>query len=75
MQLGELQREPFWIVGSEVRGLSPTPYKHLSQASAFAEAERLARRLSGRFYVMEVQGGAMRTDVTVVRPADKDIPF
>lgn len=66
----------FWIVVSETRGPSDWPCRHTSEVSAFAEAERLARTCSGKFFVMEAKGAAAKMDVQVARfGSDDDILF
>lgn len=66
----------FWIVVSESRGASYCPLRHSNESSAFAEAERLARTHSGKFFVMEAKGAAAKLDVQVSRfDSDDSIPF
>lgn len=66
----------FWIVVSDGRGPATWPYRHMSEADAFTEAQRLARTSTGRFFVMEAIGASEKNDVTTVRYLDgTEIPF
>lgn len=66
----------FWIVVSDQRGPATWPYRHMTEISAFEEAQRLARTLTGRFFVMEAMGASEKNDVKTVRYTDHDeIPF
>ena len=66
----------FWIVVSDQRGPADWPMRHPSEESAFAEAERLARIGTGKFFVLEAKGAAVKKDVVTVRFGDDDqIPF
>ena len=66
----------FWIVVSDGRGPATWPYRHMTEEAAFTEAQRLARTLPGRFFVMEAIGASEKNDVKTVRyTADDEIPF
>lgn len=64
----------FWMVW-KAEGAAPA-YKHHSEASARAEAERLARTLGGTFYVLEAIARCDAVDVVWSESEDlDDIPF
>lgn len=66
----------FWIVISDERGPSESPYRHGSERDAFEEAQRLARTHSGKFYVLEAIGASVKLDVRTERfNEDEHIPF
>lgn len=66
----------FWIVVSGERGPATWPHRHMTEESAFIEAQRLARTCTGRFFVMEAIGASEKNDVKTVRYTDHDeIPF
>jgi hypothetical protein len=66
----------FWIVVSDLRGPSQYPYRHLTQQSAFDEAQRLVRVNGGKFWVFEAIGASIRQDVITMKFDDRDeIPF
>lgn len=64
----------FWVVVSEDRGMSFQPCMHPTEASAFAEAERLAQSYSGKFYVLESKGYSQKVNVRTVR-CGQELPF
>lgn len=63
----------FWMV----LGDSTPNYRHMSEASAKTEAERLARAHPGKeFYVLCAIGKCVKSDIAWSDPTDDDaIPF
>jgi hypothetical protein len=71
-----MKTQKFWVVMNDGRGLALYPMRHLSEASAFTEAERLTRQNGGKFFVLEAKGACAKVDVQTARFTDDDgIPF
>lgn len=70
-----LNYAPFWFVWNP-DGRSPQ-YKHQSEQSAIAEAERLARLNGGQTFVVLESICARRTDdmIRIEMRCDSDVPF
>lgn len=63
--------ERYWLV----HGNGPTNHRHDTEASAIAEAKRLARLCPGRtFFVLEAKKAFMKVDVQEM-VLDDEIPF
>lgn len=65
----------FWVVmGTD--GLSHSPFRHVTEEGAFAEAERLSRKSFGTFFVLEAKGATRRIEVQTEKFSnDDEIPF
>lgn len=67
---------PFWLVWSPT-GARPPRFRHPTEQSAIAEAERLARAHPGQLFVVLQPIAGRRVDnmVRTIYVDDKEIPF
>ncbi len=71
------KHDPFWLVWCPT-GARPPRYRHTKQATAVAEAERLAQAYPGRTFIVLSSVCARRfgsMECIDLRPEVDDVPF